>query len=129
HAIPYATTISLAHPEDTLRKLRHALDTTGFRFLHILSPCPTGWKSEPAEGIDLIRLAVSSGLYPVYEVFDGERMSISVEPEMSVDALERYFSLQGRFRRGSVDIDRIGADIGRNWARLRMLAEASPAGP
>ena len=41
HGIPYAASVSLAHPEDTLRKMRHALQSRGFRFLHILSPCPT----------------------------------------------------------------------------------------
>ena len=34
--------------------MRFALETKGFRFLHILAPCPTGWKSEPAEGIELV---------------------------------------------------------------------------
>ncbi len=39
----------------------------GFRFVRIVSPCPTGWKSEPAESIELLRLAVDSGLYPLTE--------------------------------------------------------------
>ncbi|MDH3455127.1 MAG: thiamine pyrophosphate-dependent enzyme, partial [Desulfuromonadales bacterium] len=64
HRIPYVASISLAHIDDTLRKLQFALDAKGFRFLHVLSPCPTGWKSEPAMGIELVRLAVRSGLFP-----------------------------------------------------------------
>jgi pyruvate/2-oxoacid:ferredoxin oxidoreductase beta subunit len=51
HRIPYAATLSLAHPQDAIRKMRRALDLHGFRFLHVLAPCPTGWKSEPALGI------------------------------------------------------------------------------
>ena len=42
----------------------HRPGTPGFAFLHILSPCPTGWKSEPADGIELIRLAVQLGSLP-----------------------------------------------------------------
>jgi pyruvate/2-oxoacid:ferredoxin oxidoreductase beta subunit len=38
HGVPYAATVSLAHAEDTLRKLRLAMDMGGFRFLHVLSP-------------------------------------------------------------------------------------------
>jgi pyruvate ferredoxin oxidoreductase beta subunit/2-oxoisovalerate ferredoxin oxidoreductase beta subunit len=122
HGIPYAATVSLAHPEDTLRKMRLALDLPGFRFLHVLSPCPTGWKSEPSEGIELVRLAVRSGLYPVYEVIDGDRVVVNVEPELSLEALEKYFAGQGRFRKSGVDLALVRAGIDRTWKRLRALA-------
>jgi pyruvate ferredoxin oxidoreductase beta subunit/2-oxoisovalerate ferredoxin oxidoreductase beta subunit len=122
HEIPYAATMSLAHPDDTLRKMRLALDLHGFRFLHVLSPCPTGWKSEPSEGIELVRLAVRSGLYPVYEVFDGNRVVINVEPEMSLPALEKYFAGQGRFRKTGVEIGNVRSAIEQSWARLRARA-------
>jgi pyruvate ferredoxin oxidoreductase beta subunit/2-oxoisovalerate ferredoxin oxidoreductase beta subunit len=124
HRIPYAATLSLAHPEDTLRKLRHALSITGFRFLHMLSPCPTCWKSEPADGIELVRLAVRSGLFAVYEVFDGWRTVINVEPELSEPALERYFKSQGRFRKAGAEIAAVRAAIERDWRRLRLRARA-----
>ena len=39
-----------------MRKIKKAAQIKGFRFLLMLSPCPTGWKSEPADGIELIRL-------------------------------------------------------------------------
>jgi len=127
HRVPYAATISLAHPDDALRKLRHALDARGFRFLHVLSPCPTGWKSEPAEGIELLRLAVGSGLFPVYEVFGGERTVINVEPEPGESdaarlALERYVTLQGRFREDGVDTALLARAIRDQWKRLRRQA-------
>lgn len=124
HRIPYAATLSLAHPEDAMRKLRHALGVRGFRFLHLLSPCPTCWKSEPADGIELVRLAVRSGLFAVYEVFDGWRTVINVEPEMSAAALERYFAAQGRFRKVGAELAEIQAEIARDWRRLRVRARA-----
>ena len=116
--MPYVATVSLAHPDDAMRKLRRALDERGFRFLHVLSPCPTGWKSEPADGIELVRLAVRSGLYPVYEIFDGERVEVNGPTRHDDDALARYFSLQGRFRRAQVDLAAVRADIERMWRRL-----------
>ena len=128
HGIPYAATISLAHPEDALRKLRHALSARGFRFLHILAPCPTCWKSEPADGIELVRLAVRSGLFAVYEVFDGRRTVINVEPELSADALERYVGAQGRFRKAGIDAAAWHAEIVQAWARLRRQAEPAITG-
>lgn len=122
HRIPYAASVSLAHPEDALRKMRLALEMTGFRFLHILAPCPTGWKSEPAEGIELVRLAIQSGLYAVYEVFDGGRTVINVEPAMSTEALTRYFQAQGRFRKAKVDPSHAKIAVERHWRELRARA-------
>jgi len=122
HRIPYAATLSMAHLDDAMRKLRYAVDATGFRFLHMLSPCPTGWKSEPADGIELVRLAVRSGLYAIYEVFDGHRYQINVEPEMNEAALERYFAEQGRFRKGQIDMTRLRASVARQWSELRGRA-------
>ena len=125
HGIPYAATVSLAHPDDAMRKIRHAISLKGFRFLHILAPCPTGWKSEPSQGIELVRLAVDSGLYPVYEISAGDRLEINIDPAFSAQALERYFASQGRFK-GGVNLAKFQADITRHWHRLRMLAKMSP---
>ena len=120
HRIPYAASISLAHAEDAVRKLRHALDLRGFRFLLVLSPCPTGWKSEPALGMELVRLAVRSGLFPVFEIFDGRRTVINVEPDFSDEALDMYLSLQRRFQKSGIcaadlrpDLDRTGRTCAR----------------
>jgi len=125
HRIPYAASVSLAHPQDAVRKLRRGLETRGFCFLHILSPCPTGWKSEPADGIELVRLAVRAGLFPVCEVFDGARTEINVEPDMSDEALRAYFRLQGRFGKAPVDLDAVRESVAKNWERMRR---PTPAG-
>ena len=119
HGIPYAATISLAHPEDAVAKIAHALDVRGFRFLHVLAPCPTGWKSEPAHGIELVRLAVRSGLFPVCHVGDGRRFTIDVEPDFDRSALADYFARQGRFRGTKLDLDAVAAAIDEHWADLR----------
>ena len=98
--------------------MRHALDARGFRFLHVLSPCPTGWKSEPAEGIELIRLAVRSGIYPVIEVFEGRRFVVNVEPTFDTGALERYFASQGRFRGTKDDLAAVWQAVAAQWDEL-----------
>jgi pyruvate ferredoxin oxidoreductase beta subunit/2-oxoisovalerate ferredoxin oxidoreductase beta subunit len=129
HRIPYTATISLAHREDMEAKMARAVEERGFRFLHVLSPCPTGWKSEPSEGIELVRLAVRSGLFPVLEIEDGDRVRVSVEPELESDGLEEYFERQGRFAGTGLDLDRVKADIAANWRRIRARSEApAPAG-
>jgi pyruvate ferredoxin oxidoreductase beta subunit/2-oxoisovalerate ferredoxin oxidoreductase beta subunit len=122
HRIPYAASISLAHADDTLRKLRRALDLKGFRFLHVLSPCPTGWKSEPALGMELLRLAVRSGLFPVYEIFDGKRHVVNIEPDFSDEALDMYLSLQRRFQKSGISAAELRPAIDRYWQNLRALS-------
>ena len=126
HGVPYVATASIAHLDDALRKLRHALATPGFRFVHLFAPCPTGWKSDPADTVELVRLAVKSGLYPVYEVFGGDRWVVNVDPAFDQAALERYVSRQGRFRRGAVDLAQLRATVERQWRRLRLLALSRP---
>ncbi|GAA0576041.1 thiamine pyrophosphate-dependent enzyme [Rhizomicrobium electricum] len=121
HRIPYAASISLAHVEDTHRKLTYALEATGFRFLHVLSPCPTGWKSEPALGLELVRLAVRSGLWPVYEIFDGKRHLVNIEPDFSDEALNMYLSLQRRFQKSGLSAADLRPAIDRYWQNLRAL--------
>ena len=122
HRIPYAATVSIADAGDAMSKMRTALDTNGFRFLHILSPCPTGWKSEPAMGIELVRLAVRSGLFPIYEVFNGERYVISIEPDFSDEALSMYLSLQRRFRKSGVTEASLRPGIDKYWHGLRKMS-------
>jgi len=119
HRIPYAASVSLAHVDDMMRKFRRALDTRGFRFLHILSPCPTGWKSEPADGVELIRQAVDSGLYPVIEIVDGVDYTINIEPAFSMDALRGFIEGQGRFTRSKISVEQVEAGMRRQWTILR----------
>ena len=125
HRIPYAATMSVAHRDDFLRKVRYARDVKGFRFLLMLSPCPTGWKSEPDESVDLIGKAVSSGLFPVYEVFDGVRYRINVRPEFT--PVEDYISRQRRYREVATDPSAIKRFIKDQWAFLDGMARTFPA--
>lgn len=118
HGIPYTATLSIAHPADMVRKMRLGLDKEGFRFLHVLSPCPTGWKSEPALGVELVRMAVRSGLYPVLEIIDGRQTLINVEPDFSDEALELYLTLQRRFQKSGITADKLRPEIEIHWREL-----------
>jgi pyruvate/2-oxoacid:ferredoxin oxidoreductase beta subunit len=91
----------------------------GFRFFLVHAPCPTGWKTEPAESVELVRLAVRSGIFPLIEVFNGKDYRITVEPD-GTDPLE-YYRKQKRFWGTGVDIEAIKAKIGRRFDHLRKL--------
>ncbi len=125
HRIPYAATLSVAHRDDFLRKIHLARKTPGFRFLHMLSPCPTGWKSEPDESIDLIRYAVGSGLFPLYEVFDGRRYRLNAKPDGT--PLDEYATRQRRYTGAHVDLDALQDSVDMQWRYLNTMFEAFPA--
>ncbi len=123
HGIPYAATLSIAHREDFLRKMRTARQIPGFSFLLIHSPCPTGWKSEPDESIDLVRYAVSCGLFPLYEVFHGERYRINERPDPpTIEAINEYMSRQRRYTSAAVDMEHVKREIERRWRFLGAMA-------
>jgi len=96
------------------------------RFLLLHSPCPTGWKSEPADSIDLVRLAVESGLFPLYEVFDGATYRINVEPD-GTDPAE-YYQRQRRFDNDNIDLSATRRACADRFQRLQALAQQYPSG-
>lgn len=125
HRIPYAATLSIAHRDDWIRKVQTARRTHGFRFLLLLSPCPTGWKSEAEQSVELIRLAVASGMFPLYEVFEGLRYRINVQPDAT--PLSDYADQQQRYTRSPIDMNTLAARVAQQWTVLRTLAKAFPA--
>ena len=81
HGVEYAATVSPSHMRDFVEKVQKALDASkrGFAYLHAFAPCPTGWLHRPDESIAVARLAVRSGLFPLYEVDRGAwRQTVAV---------------------------------------------------
>jgi pyruvate ferredoxin oxidoreductase beta subunit/2-oxoisovalerate ferredoxin oxidoreductase beta subunit len=120
HRVPYAATLSIAHPDDFRDKIRKALGMRGFRFFLLHAPCPTGWKTEPAESVELVRLAVRSGVFPLYEVFDGVKYRINAEPD-GTDPVE-YYGRQKRFGGREIDLEALGLAAAERNRRLQQLA-------
>ena len=127
HRIPYFATASLSHPNDLVEKLEKARRLRGFRMIHYFSSCPTGWKADSRLMVDLARRAVESGLFPLYEVFDGERLVINHKPAWS--PVKEYCSLQGRFAHfKDEDHAAMEAEAREAWERLEHRARLN-AGP
>ena len=123
HRVPYAATLSIAHPDDFRRKIHNALKIEGFKFFLMHSPCPTGWKTEPSETVELVRLAVRSGVFPLYEVYDGINFRINEEPDGSDPSV--YFEKQRRFKGQELDMDAVRRYIDHRLDRIRRLQSVS----
>ncbi|MCL5020842.1 MAG: 3-methyl-2-oxobutanoate dehydrogenase subunit beta [Bacteroidetes bacterium] len=118
HRIPYLATASVAYPDDMISKIRKAKDIRGFKFIHVFSPCPPGWKFEPEDSIKISRMAIESKVFPLIEIFDGTNYTLSKEPEGV--PVRDYIKMQGRFRH--LDDKQIGIiqrNVDEEWDRLQ----------
>lgn len=126
HRIPYAATASIAYPNDFKNKIRKAGITQqkGFCFIHVLTPCPTGWGIEPSLTIEIARLAVTSGVFPLYEVTHG-KYSIGEESRIlpQIIDLKKYLSAQKRFN--SLSEENIEEIYNNTVSRLEKLKKLS----
>jgi len=124
HRIPYVTTVSPAFPQDLQNKFRRAKKISGFRFIHLLSPCPTGWKFGSDLSIKLGRLAVETNIFPLYEVEKGEIYRINYRPKGL--PVEAYLSEQGRFKHlKPEEMAYIQECVDKNWHQLLLKEKNS----
>ena len=123
HRPPYAATLNPSFPEDFVRKVEKARDVRGPRFLHVFSPCPPGWRFPSEKMIELGRLATDTGLFPLYEVENGEFRITRKLGELK--PVEEYLQRQGRFSHWSAsEMQAAGAEVRAAWDRLLELDAA-----
>lgn len=96
HGIPYVATASIGYPKDLMRKVRKALEIRGPKYLDVHSPCPIGWGFDPARTIEVAKLAIQTGLIPLYET--GHDLPLKSRRIGTPKPVEEYLRLQTRFR-------------------------------
>jgi len=122
HRIPYIATAAVAYPEDLIKKFTKAKSIRGTKFIHILSPCPAGWKSKEQDTIKLSRLAVKTRIFPLYEIENGRKYILSMNPKPLPVA--DYLKLQGRFRHlTDNNLKSIQKNADENWDILTEKTE------
>jgi pyruvate/2-oxoacid:ferredoxin oxidoreductase beta subunit len=117
HKVPYQATASVAYPEDLYKKLIKAKDIRGFKFIHIIAPCPPGWKARPEDTVKLARLVVQTGVFPIYEVENGKYLQTVKTPNRK--PVFEYLKLQGRFKHlKENDVAQVQQLVDRRYAEL-----------
>jgi len=124
HEIPYVATACPSYFKDLLDKVNKAKAVDGPAYIHVLSVCPTGWRCSTNLGIKLGRLAVETGMFPLYEIENGQyKVNIDLPKLRPVND---YFKLQGRFRHLSEDaIAIIEQRLNEDYAKLKEKAAES----
>jgi pyruvate ferredoxin oxidoreductase beta subunit len=127
HGIEYAATACPAYWNDFITKVRKGIEVNGPAVIDVLSPCPLGWRHDSALGIKMVRLAVETRYFPVYEFERGKyKLNIKVPQPKPV---EEFLKLQGRFSHlfnptyKKDIIDEIQQNINTNWSRTLKLCE------
>lgn len=114
HRIPYAATASVAYPNDYLKKLQKAKDTRGPSFIHIDTPCPTGWGHAGDQTIKIAKLAVETGIWHLSEYENG-KVKMNVVPKQ-LKPVEEYLKTQKRFKHLNEDTIKLIRDQrDREW--------------
>ena len=102
HGIPYVATAISSYPLDLYEKFINAKSILGPKYIHILAPCPPGWGYDPSKSIEIGKLAVQTGFWPLYEVIDGKfKLSKDSKKYLEPDKrkpIELYLKAQKRFK-------------------------------
>ena len=123
HKPAYVATAIASDPVDLAKKIQRALSLKGSRLILALAPCPTGWDFEPKDTVEVGRLAVKTGIFPLKECVDGKIVHTRIpKPRLPIEA---YLKTQGRFAhlfspvRADAAIAEMQATVDAYWAEVQ----------
>lgn len=122
HQPAYVATVIGSEPLDLARKIETALSLKGPRLIIALAPCPTGWDYDPQQTVEIGKLAVKTGVWPLKEYFNGEIIHTKVPRQRP--PVEEYLKLQGRFnhlfapQRNDALLAEIQNKVDHYWANI-----------
>jgi phenylglyoxylate dehydrogenase beta subunit len=125
HNCEYVATASTAFMEDLYAKLDKAIAASkrGFAYLHIYSPCTTGWRFPSHENIEVARKAVETNFVMLWDFNprDGLRLSRPLDDALPIDA---YLEALGKYRHLEPEqVAHIEGTVEKNAGFIRSLAE------
>jgi pyruvate ferredoxin oxidoreductase beta subunit len=122
HKPAYAATVIGAEPLDLARKIEHAARLKGPRLILALAPCPPGWDYDAMDTVEIGRLAVKTGVWPLREYENGRIVHTRIpHPRVPV---EEYLRRQGRFRhlfepqRDEAALAAMQQEVDRYWSAV-----------
>ena len=127
HHIPYVAQASPSHWRDLMEKARKAAAVDGPSFINVLSDCNRGWRHGTETTIEVMRLAVETCYWPLFEV-ENDVWKLNYKPREK-KPVEEWLKMQGRFQhlfqpQFKHVIEEIQAKVDEEWAGLLKRCEA-----
>lgn len=128
HGSQFVATVVPSHWKDLVKKMSQAMNTSGPTYINALSPCPTEWKFEADQSMTLSDLAVETCVYPLYQIEDGHKLSITYRPKNKLPVRD-YLGVQGRFKhlfkpQFEYIIEEWQKNVDKQWDYLQRREEA-----
>ena len=128
HNLPYQATACASYPADIYNKVKKALSIPGPKFMHIIAPCPPGWRTQSDKTVEIGKMAVRSCIWVLWEKeYDKFTVSAPSRAAMKKPApVLDYLKAQGRFRKvDEATAARIQAQVDNNLKKIEAEAEYS----
>jgi pyruvate ferredoxin oxidoreductase beta subunit len=128
HGIPYVAQASISHWKDLTDKAAKAFAVDGPAFINVFAPCPRGWRIAFDSTVEIAKIAVQTGYWPLYEVEDGVwRQTVKVANKKPVID---FLKPQGRFKHlfkpeNAALLAEIQTDVDRQWDALQKRFSCS----
>jgi phenylglyoxylate dehydrogenase beta subunit len=125
HNVSYVATATAAYLEDYVLKLEKAKEAVkhGMAYLHLHTPCPTGWRAPVDSGLELSRLAVETNYFPLWEAEDG-RLHLTHRVDKP-KPLKELTKLQGRFAHlTKEELEQLQQIVDERFALIERLASS-----
>ncbi len=120
HRVPYVATATVGFLSDFEYKLRKAMATRGFSYIHLLNPCPTGWKFPTNKTTEVSRMAVRTNFFPLWEAEDGRlRFTVKIRSRLPI---EEYTSLMEKYSHlDREQLDTVQQMVDKDFQRVKSL--------
>lgn len=128
--IPYVATGCESYPMDLVKKAAKAqwyANNHGTAFVKILIACPLNWKSPDDMGKDVIKAAVDTCFFPLYEVEHGVTTITNMIADDKKLPVEKWLEMMGKTKHLLKYPDILGAfqkEVDRRWTRLKAMHES-----
>ena len=128
HNLPYQATACSSYPADIYNKVKKALSIPGPKFIHILAPCPPGWRIPSEKTVEIGKMAVKSGIWVLWEK-EYDKFTISTPSRAAMKRptpVGDYLKAQGRFRKVDEKTEAvIQANVDKNLKKIALEATQS----
>src|SRR5271157_384762 len=95
HGVPYVAVTSIGYPADFTKKVRKALTIDGPKYIQVHATCTPGWGVDSAMSVEILRLAVETAIYPLFECENGQITSVHRIKDRK--PVKEYLEKQKRF--------------------------------